>query len=165
MKRGILLLLFAAALIASGAQGEPNQSADNQSADNQSADNQSADNQSANSWRWTLPEFLPPPRVPADNAMSEARFQLGRKLFYDARLSGNGKERLCASCHEQRLAFTDGRPAGVGATGRHYAAQFSQRRQRRLARHADLGQSGDGDARKADGRAAVWRRAHRDGRQ
>ena len=98
MKRETLILLFAATLIAGGAQGDTIPSAE--------------------SWRWTLPDFMPPPRVPADNAMSEARFQLGRKLFYDPRLSGNGKE-SCASCHEQRLAFTDGRPVAVGATGQH----------------------------------------------
>lgn len=67
-------------------------------------------------WTWSLPSFLPPPLTPADNPMSEARFQLGRKLFYDARLSGNGKE-SCSSCHLQRLAFTDGRKVAVGATG------------------------------------------------
>jgi cytochrome c peroxidase len=67
-------------------------------------------------WSWSLPSFLPPPRTPADNPMSEARFQLGRKLFYDMRLSGNGKE-ACASCHLQRLAFTDGRAVAVGSTG------------------------------------------------
>jgi cytochrome c peroxidase len=72
--------------------------------------------EAAAKWRWSLPDFLPPPRVPADNAMSETRFQLGRKLFYDTRLSGNGKE-SCASCHLQRLAFTDGRKVAVGATG------------------------------------------------
>ncbi|WP_281932321.1 methanobactin export MATE transporter MbnM [Methylocystis iwaonis] len=72
--------------------------------------------QNESAWRWSLPDFLPPPRVPTDNPMSESRFQLGRKLFYDTRLSGNGKE-SCASCHLQRLAFTDGRKLGVGATG------------------------------------------------
>jgi cytochrome c peroxidase len=67
-------------------------------------------------WVWSLPSFLPPPRVPADNPMSEARFQLGRKLFYDVKLSGNGKE-SCGSCHFQHLAFTDGREVAVGSTG------------------------------------------------
>ncbi|WP_442756824.1 MbnH family di-heme enzyme [Methylocystis sp. JAN1] len=67
-------------------------------------------------WIWSLPDYLPPPRVPIDNPMSETRFQLGRKLFYDTRLSGNGKE-SCASCHVQALAFTDGRKVAVGATG------------------------------------------------
>jgi cytochrome c peroxidase len=67
-------------------------------------------------WTWSLPSYLPPPHVPADNPMSETRFQLGRKLFYDTRLSGNGKE-SCASCHLQKLAFTDGRKVAVGSTG------------------------------------------------
>jgi cytochrome c peroxidase len=72
--------------------------------------------ESTSPWTWSLPKFLPPPRVPADNPMSEARFQLGRKLFYDARLSGNGKE-SCSSCHLQKLAFTDGSQTAKGATG------------------------------------------------
>lgn len=76
----------------------------------------SAAAEEAQKWAWSLPSFLPPPRAPADNPMSEARFQLGRKLFYDARLSGNGKE-SCASCHLQELAFTDGRKVAVGSTG------------------------------------------------
>ncbi|GAA4299804.1 cytochrome-c peroxidase [Compostibacter hankyongensis] len=35
------------------------------------------------------------------------RIALGKKLFYDAALSGNGK-RSCASCHQPDKAFTDG---------------------------------------------------------
>ncbi|MEX8496643.1 MbnH family di-heme enzyme, partial [Leptothrix ochracea] len=54
--------------------------------------------------------------VPADNPMSEAKFQLGRRLFYDKRLSGNGTM-ACASCHLQRLAFTDGKALATGSTG------------------------------------------------
>jgi cytochrome c peroxidase len=72
--------------------------------------------ESTQEWTWSLPSFLPPPPVPADNPMSEERFQLGRKLFYDVRLSGNGKE-SCGSCHFQHLAFTDGRELAVGSTG------------------------------------------------
>jgi len=45
-----------------------------------------------------------------------ARVDLGRHLFYDPRLSGNGKQ-SCASCHRQDLAFTDGKPHGIGSTG------------------------------------------------
>jgi len=41
---------------------------------------------------------------------------LGRLLFYDPRLSGNGTQ-SCASCHRQELAFTDGRARAVGSTG------------------------------------------------
>jgi cytochrome c peroxidase len=48
--------------------------------------------------------------------MTPALVALGRRLFYDTRLSGNGTQ-SCASCHVQALAFTDGRARGVGATG------------------------------------------------
>lgn len=35
------------------------------------------------------------------------RIALGKRLFFDTRLSGNGK-RSCASCHQPEKAFTDG---------------------------------------------------------
>ena len=68
------------------------------------------------SYSWNLPKGFPKPHVPADNPMTEAKVELGRYLFYDTRLSVNGKQ-ACATCHKQELAFTDGRPVGVGATG------------------------------------------------
>ena len=48
--------------------------------------------------------------------MSPAKVRLGRRLFYDTRLSGNGTY-SCASCHQQALAFTDGRAHALGSTG------------------------------------------------
>jgi cytochrome c peroxidase len=65
---------------------------------------------------WSLPQNFPRPRVPATNPMSEAKAELGRHLFYDARLSANGTQ-SCARCHEQERAFTDGRAQAVGSTG------------------------------------------------
>ena len=65
---------------------------------------------------WALPRGFPPPTVPADNPMSEEKVSLGRHLFYDTRLSGNGTQ-ACSSCHEQARAFTDGRARSVGSTG------------------------------------------------
>lgn len=56
------------------------------------------------------------PAVPADNAFDEAKAELGRYLFYDRRLSVNGTT-ACASCHQQALAFTDGKARAIGATG------------------------------------------------
>jgi cytochrome c peroxidase len=67
-------------------------------------------------WVWSLPSYVAAPAVPADNPMSEAKFQLGRSLFYDMRLSGNGIQ-SCASCHIQSKAFTDGLALSRGATG------------------------------------------------
>lgn len=67
-------------------------------------------------YRWNLPAGMPAPPVPADNPMSEAKASLGRRLFYDTRLSVNGST-ACATCHRQELAFTDGRARSIGATG------------------------------------------------
>lgn len=67
-------------------------------------------------WVWNLPKGFPKPSVPAENPMTVAKVELGRYLFYDVRMSVNGKA-SCATCHKQELAFTDGRAVGVGATG------------------------------------------------
>lgn len=67
-------------------------------------------------WSWSLPSHVPAPRVPAGNPMSAAKVDLGRHLFYDPRLSGNGTI-SCSSCHLQERAFTDGRARSPGATG------------------------------------------------
>ncbi len=76
-------------------------------------------------YRWNLPPGVPPPRVPADAQMTAAGVELGRYLFYDTRLSGNGTQ-SCATCHRQALAFTDGRPRSVGSTGdRHPRSSMS----------------------------------------
>jgi len=63
-----------------------------------------------------LPKGFPKPRVPADNPMTTEKVELGRYLFYDTRMSVNGKS-SCATCHKQELAFTDGLAVAVGATG------------------------------------------------
>ncbi len=65
---------------------------------------------------WNLPEWAPKPVVPADNPMTQAKVELGRHLFYEKRLSVNGRQ-SCASCHIQALAFTDGKAVSVGTTG------------------------------------------------
>jgi cytochrome c peroxidase len=67
-------------------------------------------------FRWNLPRGFPRPAVPANNPMSAVKVELGRYLFYDKRISVNGKE-SCGSCHRQELAFTDGRPRAKGTTG------------------------------------------------
>lgn len=73
-------------------------------------------NASAEDYQWRIPDWLPKPIVPADNPMSEVKVELGRRLFYDKRLSVTG-EFSCASCHQQSLAFTDSRSVAQGATG------------------------------------------------
>jgi cytochrome c peroxidase len=65
---------------------------------------------------WGLPPGIPEPAVPADNPMSIAKVDLGRRLFYDTRLSHN-RTYACATCHQQAHAFTDSRARALGSTG------------------------------------------------
>jgi cytochrome c peroxidase len=76
----------------------------------------SAEPNNSGEYEWSLPKGFPKPFVPADNPMTAAKVELGRHLFYDTRMSVNGKE-SCASCHKQELAFTDGRAIALGASG------------------------------------------------
>jgi len=71
-------------------------------------------------YEWQLPPGFPPPALPEDNPMTLAKVELGRRLFYDTRLSDNGSY-ACATCHEQALAFTDGKARAVGSTGQMHA--------------------------------------------
>jgi cytochrome c peroxidase len=66
-------------------------------------------------WRWTLPAGVSAPPIPADNPMTAAKVELGRRLFYDADLSADGTM-SCATCHEQKHAFADGNRTHPGVT-------------------------------------------------
>ncbi len=70
-------------------------------------------------WAWSLPAGFAPPVVPADNPMNTDKVELGRQLFYDARLSVN-RTLSCAGCHAINLAFADGRAVARGATGQNH---------------------------------------------
>jgi cytochrome c peroxidase len=54
--------------------------------------------------------------APAENTLTEARARLGRRLFFDARLSSTGQV-SCASCHQQTNAFSDPAPVSKGVGG------------------------------------------------
>jgi len=56
-------------------------------------------------------------RAPADNALTEERAQLGKRLFYDPQLSRTN-EISCSSCHRPEFAFSDPNPVSVGVDGR-----------------------------------------------
>lgn len=64
-----------------------------------------------------LPDGVLPPEIPADNPLTAAKVELGKKLYFDARLSSDATV-SCATCHDPRHAFADGRgqktSAGVG---------------------------------------------------
>ena len=55
--------------------------------------------------------------VPNSNPLTAAKVELGRKLFFDPRLSADGKV-SCASCHDPKRAFTDGKAVAEGIGGR-----------------------------------------------
>ncbi|MBL8345324.1 MAG: c-type cytochrome [Rubrivivax sp.] len=52
----------------------------------------------------------------ADNPTTPAKVELGKALFFDPRLSGNGTV-SCASCHNPALGWSDGLKTGVGING------------------------------------------------
>ena len=54
--------------------------------------------------------------IPANNPLTEEGIALGRLLFYEPLLSKTNTV-SCASCHQQALAFTDGRSFSIGVTG------------------------------------------------
>ncbi|SMF29936.1 cytochrome-c peroxidase [Pseudogulbenkiania subflava] len=60
---------------------------------------------------------LPPVPAPSANPQTPAKIALGKTLFNDKRLSGDGSI-SCASCHQAEKAFADGRPLAKGIGGR-----------------------------------------------
>jgi cytochrome c peroxidase len=63
-----------------------------------------------------VPDRFPLPAIPDVNPATPEKVALGRRLFYDQRLSFNSTT-SCASCHKQELAFADGVAHPAGATG------------------------------------------------
>ena len=55
--------------------------------------------------------------VPETNPLTPEKIALGRRLFFDRRLSRDGSI-ACATCHDPRHAFADGRAVAVGIEGR-----------------------------------------------
>jgi cytochrome c peroxidase len=52
-----------------------------------------------------------------DNPMSRAKIELGRALYFDPRLSADGKV-SCATCHDPSKGFSDGRATSAGIGGK-----------------------------------------------
>ncbi len=64
--------------------------------------------------KFVRPTALP---SPAANPPNPAKIALGRRLFFDKEISATGTI-ACASCHDPKLAFSDGEPTGRGVSGR-----------------------------------------------
>ena len=72
-------------------------------------------------YQFAVPSNFPRPDFDTESPLTKEGIELGRMLFYDLRLSGNNKV-SCASCHDQKLAFSDGKAlndAGVSGTVLH----------------------------------------------
>jgi cytochrome c peroxidase len=54
--------------------------------------------------------------TPENNRLDPAKAALGKKLFWDVRLSGD-KSTSCATCHDPKHAFTDAQPVAKGIHG------------------------------------------------
>lgn len=75
----------------------------------------------------TLPQTLDPERVPVgmlaspetpkDNPTTQAKVELGRRLFFDPILSSDGKT-ACSSCHQPDHGFASPDPVAIGVEGR-----------------------------------------------
>ena len=67
-------------------------------------------------YQFQLSATFPIPDLPRDNPLLAERVELGKKLFFDPRLSINDQQ-SCADCHAPEKAFTDGRKTARGAEG------------------------------------------------
>jgi len=56
-------------------------------------------------------------KIPQDNPLTVEGIELGRMLFYDIQLSRDNTI-SCSTCHQQKLAFTDGKRFSNGIKGR-----------------------------------------------
>ena len=56
------------------------------------------------------------PIIPTDNLLTEEGVLLGKKLFFDKKLSGDNTQ-ACSSCHNPKKAFTDQQQFSAGVQG------------------------------------------------
>jgi cytochrome c peroxidase len=64
-----------------------------------------------------VPEGFPAPVFPEGNELTQERWALGKRLFFDPILSSD-RTVSCASCHLPEMAFTDGKQFSEGVDGR-----------------------------------------------
>lgn len=63
-----------------------------------------------------IPSHFPDMIIPEDNPMTVEGVALGRKLFYDTRLSGDNTQ-ACATCHAPEHSFSDPNQFSTGIDG------------------------------------------------
>jgi cytochrome c peroxidase len=65
-------------------------------------------------YSWQAPAGFDEMPIPPDNPMTQEKIALGHQLYFDTRLSGDGKH-SCYGCHVIENGLTDGRPVAIGA--------------------------------------------------
>ena len=68
------------------------------------------------SYNLELPKGFPPMPIPDDNPLTVEGVELGRKLFFEKRLSVDNSI-SCSSCHAPENAFSDSRQFSLGING------------------------------------------------
>ncbi|CAG0942006.1 Cytochrome c551 peroxidase [Candidatus Brocadiaceae bacterium] len=66
-----------------------------------------------NSYVFSLPPGVLEPIIPEDNPLTKAKIDLGKKLFFDKRLSADDTI-SCATCHDPGKGFADGKAIAIG---------------------------------------------------
>jgi len=64
-----------------------------------------------------VPLGLSSPPVPGDNPLTEAKVELGKKLFFDKRLSRDNSI-ACSDCHDPTAGWSERRMKSIGIEGR-----------------------------------------------
>jgi len=64
--------------------------------------------------KWPMVPGFDDMKYPADNPMTREKVDLGKMLYFDKRLSGDGS-RSCYYCHVKEKGLTDGLPVAIGA--------------------------------------------------
>jgi cytochrome c peroxidase len=67
-------------------------------------------------YEFKMSATFPIPDLPRDNPLTVERVALGKKLFFEKRISVNDKQ-SCADCHLPQSAFADSRKTARGAQG------------------------------------------------
>lgn len=70
----------------------------------------------AQDYQLKLPQGLKPMKVPSDNALTAAKIELGKMLYFDKRLSSDNTV-SCASCHDPAQGWSNGEPFATGVDG------------------------------------------------
>ena len=63
-----------------------------------------------------ISDYLPPIQIPQQNQMTQEGVELGRKLFFEERLSANNTQ-SCGSCHIPSASFSDTTALSTGIDG------------------------------------------------